>query len=139
MENNGLKKKQYKKRICYYFDDINILEDSDLDNVLIDKKSHKNMLIYNMLYKTLIGLKPSRIRFDKIDGFIRIYDGTRYLKLFGSENYHAINNRIRYLISPKSSITYSFSHSFAKIKIDSYDSLPVEKRLRLHNVTILIK
>ena len=29
-------------------------------------------------------LKPLHIRLDKIDVFIRIYDGTRYLTLFGS-------------------------------------------------------
>ena len=67
-------------------------------------------------------------KFDKIDGFTRIYDGTRYLTLFGSENYDAIYNRIRYLISIKSSITYIFSYYFAKIKVDSYDFLPIEKR-----------
>ena len=27
----------------------------DLDNVLIDEKSHKNILIYDILHKTLIG------------------------------------------------------------------------------------
>ena len=70
-----------------------------------------------------------RIRFDKIDGFIRIYKGTRYLPLFGSEEYDAIYNRIRYLISLKSSITYILSHYFAKIKIDSDGSLPIEKNI----------
>ena len=34
--------------------------------------------------------KPLRIKFNKIDGFIRIYDGTRYLVLFGSEKYDLI-------------------------------------------------
>ena len=79
------------------------------------------------------------IRFDKIDGIIRIYDETRYLTFFGTENYDAIYNRIRYLIRPKSNITYIFSHNFAKIKVDSYDSLPIEKILTLHNVIKLIK
>ena len=60
-----------------------------------------------------------RIRFDKIDAFIIVYDGTRYLVLLGPEKYVAIYNRIRYLISLKSSITYIFSHYFAKIKVDS--------------------
>ena len=46
---------------------------------------------------------------------------------------------IRYCISQKSAITYIFSHYFAKIKVDSYDSLPIEKRLTLHNVIIHIK
>ena len=38
----------------------------------------KNVLIYNISYKTLIDQKPLHIRFDKINRFIRIYDGTRY-------------------------------------------------------------
>ena len=62
-----------------------------------------------MLYKTLNGSKSLPIRFDKVDGFIRINDGTRYLSLFGPEKYDAIYNRIRYLISLKISITYVFS------------------------------
>ena len=57
-----------------------------LDNILIDEKSHKNILIYNISYKNLIGSKPLRIRLDKIDQIIRIYDGTRYLTLFGTKN-----------------------------------------------------
>ena len=98
----------------------------------------KNHTKIFLIYKTLIGSKLLRIKFDKMDGFIRIYDWTRYLTLFGPEKY-AIYNRIRYLISLKSGITYIFSHYFAKIKVDSYDSLPIEKRLPLHNVIILIK
>ena len=94
---------------------------------------------YDISFKTLIDPKSLRIRFDKIDGFIRIYDGTRYLTLFGSEKYGVIHDRIRYLISLKSDITYIFSHYFTKIKIDLYDSLPIEKILTLHNVIILIK
>ena len=30
--------------------------------------------------------KPLRIRFDKVDRFIKVYDGTRYLVLFGTKN-----------------------------------------------------
>ena len=64
----------------YYFDDIIKFEDFGLDNILIDEKSNENILVYNILQKTLVGAKPLRIRFNKIDGFI--YDGTRYLVLF---------------------------------------------------------
>ena len=67
MENYELKKVHIKNRTCYYFDDITKLEDFDLDNILIDEKSHENILIYEISYKTLIGSKPLRIRFDKID------------------------------------------------------------------------
>ena len=96
-------------------------------------------MIYDISYKTLIGPKPLRIRFNQIDGFIRVCDGTRSLVLFGPEKYDAIYNRIRCLISQETGITYVFSHYYAKIKIDSYDSLPLEKILVLHNVITLIK
>ena len=47
------------------------------------------------MYRTLIGTKQLHIKFDKIDGFIRVYNGTRYLVLFGSEKYDVLYNRIR--------------------------------------------
>ena len=59
------------------------IEDFDLDNILRDEKWYKNILVYSILCKTLIGAEPLRIRFDKVDEFIRIYDGTRYLVSFG--------------------------------------------------------
>ena len=82
--------------MCCYFNDIIKLEDFDLDNVLIGEKSHENILFFDISYKILINPKPLHIRFDTIDGFIRIYDRTRYLTLFGTEKYEAIYDRIRY-------------------------------------------
>ena len=139
MENNELKKVPIRNRTCYYFDDIIELEDFDLDNILIDKRSHKNILICDISYKYLIGSKPLRIRFYKIDKIIRIYDRRRFLKLFSTKRYDAICDKIRYLLSIKSGITFTISHYFAKIKVDSYDSLPKEETLTLHNVIIHIK
>ena len=78
------------------------------------------------------------IRFDKINEYIRIYNGTRYLVLFGSEKYDFIYNRIKYLIGVKSCITYVISHNYAKIKVDSCYSLPLEKT-RCFLVIILVK
>ena len=91
--NNELKEIDIKNRTCYYFDDIIKIEDFYLDNILIDEKSYENILVYNISYKTLIDTKPLRIRFDKIDGFIRAYDGTRYLVSFGVEKYDFINKQ----------------------------------------------
>ena len=67
MENNELKKVHIKNRTCYYFDDIIKLEDIGFDNILIDEKSYKNILIYDISHKTLIGGKPLCIIFDKIE------------------------------------------------------------------------
>ena len=120
MENSQLKKVSIKNHTCYYFDDIIKFENLDSDDILLDGKSYENILVYDISYKTLIGAKPLRIRFDKVDGFIRIYDRTRYLVLFGTEKYNAIFNRIRYIIGAKGGITYVFSHNYARIIFDSY-------------------
>ena len=76
----------------------------------------------------MIDTKPLHIRFDKIDGFIQVYDGTRYLVLFGSEKYDFIYKRIRYLYGSK-----KWYYNYGKIKVDSHDSLPLEKILTFHN------
>ena len=81
----------------------------------------------------MIGAKPLGIRFNKVDGFIRVYDGT------SPEKYDVISNRIRYLISLKCGITYVISHYYAKIKNELSDSLPLEKKVTLHDVVIFIK
>ena len=86
-----------------------------------------------------MGEKPFHIRFDKVDGFIKIQDGTIYLVLFGHGWYDAICNRIRYLISKKSGITNIINHDFARIRIDPHNSLPIEEVLTFNNVIILIK
>ena len=77
IENNEIKKVCIENRT--YFDDIIKFKDFDLDNILIDEKSHKTILIYDISYKNVIGSKPLQIKFAKIDGIIKIYDGSRYL------------------------------------------------------------
>ena len=59
----------------------------------------------------LIGTKRLCITFNKVDEFITVYDGTKYLALFGPEKYGDIYNKIRYLINQKSCITHVISHN----------------------------
>ena len=66
---------------CYYFDDImEVDEYINTDRILLDKKSYENILVYNILYKKLMDAKPLRIRFTKVDGIIKIYNGIKYLE-----------------------------------------------------------
>ena len=61
--------------------------DINFDNILFIKKSYKNsfetIFIYGISYKTFMNEKLLRIRFNKVNGFIKIYDETSYLVLFG--------------------------------------------------------
>ena len=58
-----------------------------------------------------------------------IYDRVIYLELFGPESYDAIYNITRYRISEKSGIADIINHNFARIRIDSYNSLSLKKHL----------
>ena len=58
-----------------------------------------------------------------------IYDRVIYLELFDPESYDAIYNRTRYRISEKSGIADIINHNFARIRIDSYNSLSLKKHL----------
>ena len=67
-----LKEIDIKNRTCYYFDDITRDFDINFDNILLKEKLYENISVYDISYKTSTGEKPLRIRFDKIDEFIRV-------------------------------------------------------------------
>ena len=80
-------------------------------------------MIYDISCKSLIDVKPLQIRFNKRDEFIKVC-----LVLLGGEKYDFIYYRKKYLIGLKSGATYVFSHTYRKIKFDSYGSFPLEKK-----------
>ena len=89
---NKLKEIEIKNRACM----INST-DINFSNISLSKKLYKSISVYDILYKTSTGPKPLRIRFDKIDGFIMVFDGTtKHFALFDKNR-----NKIKYLISKK--------------------------------------
>ena len=82
------------------------------------------------MYKTPKRPKPLRIRFDKIDEFfISLNSKIEHLILFYNGLFDKICDEMKYLISKKSGITNSINHNFGKIRIDSYNSLPIKQYL----------
>ena len=67
--------------------------------------------------------RPLRIRFDKIDGFIKILNKIRYLVLFVYSDCDITCDEIKYLLSEKGGITDSINHNFARVRINLYDSI----------------
>ena len=59
--------------------------------------------------------------------------------LFDYSQCNKVCDKIKYLISEKGGITDSINNTFGTIRIDSYDSLPIENILTFHNVIILTK
>ena len=123
-----LKEIDIKNRTCYHFDDIMRVRDIDYSDILLDEKSYKtykNILIYDIPYRTFMGSKPLSIRFGEIDEFVKTSYVTRYLVLFGSGLYDTIYNMIRYHMIEKCGITDRINHNIARIRIDSCNSLPI--------------
>ena len=79
--------------------------------------------------------------FNKVDKFIRIFGGTKYLALFGPEIYDTIFDRISYLIGLKKRYyLYYFSQNDAKKTISLDDDLTLKKKtLTFHKFVILVK
>ena len=94
MENKELKNLVLK---IVHFNDTTKFPDFSFGNILFNEKSYKNICIYEVSNKTLIGAKPSHILFDKVYRLVRDYYGTEYLALFGLKKHNAIYERIRYL------------------------------------------
>ena len=69
--------------MCYCFDDIINGTGIDFGDILLDEKTYENFSVYDISYKTSADPKPLRIRFNKIDGCIRVRGGEfRHLLLF---------------------------------------------------------
>ena len=124
------------RRTCYYFDDVIKDIDINFSNILSDEKLYENISVYDISYKSSTGPKLLRIRFDKVDWFIRVRDDEfRYLVLFDFGLFDKICDKSKYLISEKGGITDNINHDFG----NSYNLLRIEKILTFHNVTVLIK
>ena len=85
MESND---KSKEINTCYCFNDIIKFEDFNLDSIWIDEKSYQNVLVYNISFKNLIAAKPLRIRFDKIDRFIRVL----FIRYYATFNFWKTQN-----------------------------------------------
>ena len=137
---NELKETDIKNPVYYYFRDIINGTKVNFSNILLKKKLYENVSVYNISYKTPTSPKPLHIRFDKIDGFIMVFDvKIKHLVLFDYGLLDKICDKTRYLISKKSDNANSINYNFENIKIDSYNSLLIKKVLAFHNVIILIK
>ena len=97
---------------CHCFDDLMKARDIDSGNILLHEKIYKDILIDDISHKTFMGSKPLHIQFDKIDVFIKIYDGITYLLKLR----HSCFDEIKYLISEKSGITDTMNYNLARIR-----------------------
>ena len=151
----AVKQIDIKNRTYHFYNDIIDLKIFDARLLKIDKKSYKNIGIYNIGYITIkkiddcennYSVNPLYLLIDHAGGYIDGKDVNRYL-VFDStdENKGLLKNIITFLtefgIKSKSvsSDERDYKKDYMKIKFNSDDSLPLNTPLKFHLMTITIR
>ena len=130
-----------KNRTYYFYNDmINI--DSNLWE--IDKKSDKDIGIYNIGYitiekiddyKNIYSVNPLYVIIDHASGYIEEKGVNKYL-VFDSRDE---NKKLLKKYKKISDDECDYEKDYMKIKFNSDDKLPLNKKLKFHNITITIR
>ena len=86
---NKVKDIDMKNHTYYFFNDITNIKNFDSNNIKIDRKSYKNILIYYIGYVTIKDseyvkiscVNPSYLIFGKVNGYFEEINGNEYLTL----------------------------------------------------------
>ena len=150
-----IKKINIKNRLYYSFDYMINIINFDPNLLKIDKNSYRNIDIYYIGYITMKdsefvkinSVSPLYLIINKVDRYIKEENGNKYLTLVFiyknkkvltkyPELWDGIKNEIVTINGGKSG---EYKKDFIKIKFDSDNSLPLNKTLKLHNMTIIVR
>ena len=144
-----------KNRTYYFYNGIVDLENFDSSLLKIDKKTYKDIDIYNIGYitikkigdrKNIYSVNPLYLRITHANGYIEEINENKYL-IFDSidenkellKKYNDVFNGIMDKIKEISNDECDYEKDYIKIKFNSDGSLPLNKPLSFHNMTITIR
>ena len=145
-----------KNRTYYFYNDIIDLKNFDARLLKIDKKSYKDIGIYNIGYITIkkIGdceniysVNPLYLIIGKVDGHIEEKNGSKYL-VFDStdENRQVLKNTQNFGLVLRNEIKTinegkegEYGKDFMKIMFDTDDNLLINKPLKLRMLAIIVR
>ena len=152
----SIKEINIKNRTYSFFNDMINIKNFDSNLLKIDKKSYKNIDTYYIGYITIkkIGdyeniysVNPLCPIIGKVDGYIEESNGNKCLVLaFPEKNievltkYTELWDEIKYLIKTINGCEAGeYEKDFMKIRFESEDNLPLNKTLKLHMVTVIVR
>ena len=99
---NKVKDINIKNHTYYYFDDIINTKDFDPNNIIIDEKSYKNILIYYIAYVTIKDWKyvkindvnPIYLMLNKINEYFVKINRNKYLALVPTNESKKSNRKV---------------------------------------------
>ena len=129
----------------------------NFDSILLKiyRKSYKNIGIYNIGYITIkkiddceniYSVNPLHLLVNHANGYIEEKYRNKYL-IFDSTDeskellrkYNDVWGGIKDKIEEVSSGEYDYEKDYKKIKFNSDDDLPLNKQVKFHNITIIIR
>ena len=152
----SLKEINIKNRTYYYFyNGIINIETFDSNMLKLDKKTYKNLDIYNIGYVTVkkIGsgydinsVNPLYLRINNGNRYIEKKDSNRYLVFDLTDKnkellkkYSDVFNGIMSKIREIDDDWLEYSKDYMKIRFSSDDNLPLNKPLKFYNMTVTIR
>ena len=141
-----------KNRTYYFYNDIIDLENFDARLLKIDKKSYKDINIYNIGYITkkkiddcmnINSVNPLYLSITRVNGYIEekgmdkclVFDSTDENKEL-LKKYNDVFNGIKDKIKEINSSESDYEKDYMKIKFNSDDDLPLNKSLKFRLMTI---
>ena len=144
-----------KNRTYYFYNDIIDLENFDSSLLKLDKKSYKDIGIYNIGYITIkkiddyeniYSVNPLYLIIAHASGYIEEKGVNKYLVFDSTDEnkellkkYNDVFNGIINKIKKISGNECDYEKDYMKIKFNSDDDLPLNKPLKFHNMTITIR
>ena len=144
-----------KNRTYYFYNDIIDLKKFDARLLKVDKKSYKNIGIYNIGYITIkkiddyeniYSVNPLYLIIAHASGYIEEKGVNKYLVFDSTDEnkellkkYNDVWNGIKNKIEEVSSGECDYEKNYMKIKFNSDDDLPLGKPLKFHSMTIIIR
>ena len=150
-----IKQIDIKNRTYCFYNDIIDLKSFKSSLLKIDKKSYKDIDIYNIRYITIkkIGdweniysVNPLYLPITLAKGYIEEINENKYL-VFDSidtnkelhKKYNDVFNGIMCKTKEVSNDKCDYEKDYLKIKFNSDDNLPLNNPLKFHNMTIIIR
>ena len=143
-----------KNQTYYFYNDMINIKNFDPILLKIDKKSYKNIGIYNIGYITIkkiddyeniYSVNPLYLIIAHASGYIEEKGVNKYLVFDSTDEnkellkkYNDVWNGIKNKIEEVSSGECDYEKDYMKIKFNSDDGLPLNKPLKFHNMTITI-
>ena len=153
----NVKEINIKNQTYYFFDGMINIKDFNRSLIKIDKKSYKNIGIHyigNIPMKDSDHVKinsanPLYLIIGEVDGYTEENSGNEYLTFASTdenkkvlEKYTKLWDKTKYhvqTINAGKSGKYENQINYMKIKFNSDDDLPLNKILKLHNLTTIVR